>query len=365
MQASKELCSLLRIQYPILLSPMLNVSTPQLVASLSNRGGCGLYGAASSSAEDLTQIISNVRRLTTKPFGVNLFVPEPHDPVFSSQQSEAIAESHRLLNKFRDRLGMAPITSPRLQDTRELFEQQVDTVIQQNVPILSFHFGIPSEATLAKVKARGIVTIGTATNITEALELAIAGVDIICAQGSEAGGHRGTWITDDTETYRDGLVGLMAFIPEICSRVNVPVVAAGGIMSGAGIEAAMDLGAAGVQMGTAFLTTTESAASSAHKAAILDHTAKSTIVTQAFTGRAARALTTSPIPRELDRVQHLLPNTFCLMARDMYGEAKEHGVDELTPMFAGQGFHQARNLPAGDLFDALLSEARAAGVTFA
>ncbi|KAJ3185610.1 hypothetical protein HDU87_000234 [Geranomyces variabilis] len=355
--ARQLLCSLLQIEHPLLLAPMLNVSTPSLVAAASNSGGLGIYGASSSSPADLVRIIGEIRSLTAKPFGINLFVPEPHNPSFTAAQTRAVEQAHVLLNKFRAEVGMSPTsTSPPIKDTRELFESQIDTIIAERVPVLSLHFGTPSAATFAKIKASKTVTIATATNVAEARELEQAGADIICAQGTEAGGHHGTFIGD----HRAGEIGLLALIPEICNAVTVPVVAAGGIMTGSAINAVMQLGAAGAQLGTAFLTCPESNASAAHVKILRDGSAQSTILTQAFTGRVARGLATSPIIEALDEVQQQLPNTFCLAARDLFAEAKKKGRPELSPMWAGQGFRQARELPAGELFEKLLSELKAA-----
>ncbi|KAJ3147874.1 hypothetical protein HDU86_007870 [Geranomyces michiganensis] len=382
MAARQLLCSLLQIEHPIILAPMLNISTPSLVAAVSNSGGLGIYGAASSTPADLVRIIADIRNLTAKPFGINLFVPEPHTPSFTTAQMQAVAQAHDLLNGFRAEVGMNPLTattsSPAgVNDTRELFEAQIDTVIAQKVPVLSLHFGLPSAGTLAKLKASKITTIVTATSVAEARHLANNGVDIICAQGSEAGGHRGTFIDDDGQRRACGSeVGTFALIPDICNAVNnkLPVVAAGGVMTGSAINAAMELGAGGAQLGTAFLMCTESNASAEHRSAILDAsyvqstttmtTTTTTVLTQAFTGRVARALTTSPIIDALGEVQRQLPNTFCLAARDLFAEAKKKGRHELSPMWAGQGFRRAREgLTAQELFQKLLSEMKTSPLT--
>lgn len=270
----------LGIKYPILQAGMAGgVTTPQLVAAVSNAGGLGTLGAAYMSPEQILTAIREIRRLTTHPFAVNLFIPT--EPIVST---ETIEQMNQRLQPYRTELGID--SPPRIVQYAESFAEQIQVILDEKVPIFSFTFGIPDSRTMQELKANETLVIGTATTFREALMLEQSGADMIVAQGSEAGGHRGTFAV----AFEEALVGTMALIPQIVDRVNVPVIASGGIMDGRGIMASLALGASGVQMGTAFLTCTESGAHPAYKEAVLNSTEESTQITRAFSGRPARGI---------------------------------------------------------------------------
>lgn len=243
------LTTLLNITYPIIQAPMAGgFTSPELVANVCNAGGLGSLGAAYMQPEAIRAAIKKIRELTTKPFNVNLFIPEPHHA--SEQQIAAMHDklaevASIFIKQYR------PITSPYAQ----FFDEQMAVLIEEKIPIFSFTFGMLADNWIEKLKKINILLIGTATTLTEAQLLADKEIDVIVAQGSEAGGHRGTFIGKAD----DALIGNFALIPQITDKINKPIVAAGGIMDGRGIVAAQVLGASGVQMGTAFLSCPEAA----------------------------------------------------------------------------------------------------------
>ncbi len=275
-----RLTELLGIQYPLLQAPMAGgPTTPELVAAVSNAGALGNIGASHLRAAALRDQIRAVRALTDQPFGVNLFVVD--EPTVSMDE---IVHAQTLLAPYRAELGIA--TPPPPDHFAQSFAEQLAVVLEERVPVFSFTFGVPSKDDLRRLRDNGTFVIGTATTVAEGMQLEEAGVDVICGQGSEAGGHRGTFADD----FERGLIGTMALTPQLVESVSVPVIAAGGIMDGRGIAAALALGAVGAQMGTAFLVTQESGAHPKHKAAILASGEDLTTLTRVFSGRPARAL---------------------------------------------------------------------------
>lgn len=268
-----------RVEHPVVQAGMAGgPTTPRLVAAVSEAGGLGTLGAAYMTPGAIRTAIEDVRALTRKPFAVNLFVPEPFDP--SLYDPEEIGAS---LAAYREELR---IEVPEELSYVQSFEDQLAVVLEARVSVFSFTFGVPEKAHLDALREAGIVTAGTATTVREAVTVEAAGVDAVAAQGAEAGGHRGTFLG----SYEAGLVGTMALVPQVVDAVGIPVLAAGGIMDGRGLAAALALGAGGAQMGTAFLSCTESGAHEGYKRAVLAATEEETTVTHAFSGKAARGL---------------------------------------------------------------------------
>ncbi len=241
---------------------------------MSNAGGLGGLGGATLEPETLRGAIRRVRELTDKPFAVNLFAP--HDRPEPS--AETVAAVDGVLAPWRAELGL-----PNPERTGSLvppdhYDAQVAVVLEESVPVFSFTFGLPP---LAALKEAGTVVLGTVTTPEEAEQLEAAGVDAVVAQGSEAGGHRGTF----AGPFEEALVGTLALVPQVVDRVSVPVVAAGGIADGRGIAAALALGASGAQLGTAFLVCPESGIVDAYREAILGASASATVLTRIYSGR--------------------------------------------------------------------------------
>lgn len=275
---------LLNIEYPIIQAPMAGgVTTPELVASVSNAGGLGMVGAGYMEPDQLRMQIREIKKLTDRPFGVNLFIPSE----FQISNLDFDLAFNRL-QPIRDELNIKE-EIPVLPDSKEdhvKFPQLLDVIIGEKVPICSFTFGIPKEEVISKLKREGVILVGTATSVNEAEMNENAGMDIVVGQGSEAGGHRGTF----SEGGGDHLIGVMSLIPQITDRVSIPVIAAGGIMNGKGVMASLCLGAKGVQMGTAFLTCKESGAHKVYKQAVLQANDSDTVLTRAFSGKWARGI---------------------------------------------------------------------------
>jgi nitronate monooxygenase len=338
---------LLGTRYPIVQAPMAGgFTTPELVAAVSNAGALGSIGGAMLPPETLREAIRATRALTDRPFGVNLFAPlEPERP-----SEEAVDAIQGLLDRFRADLGLvrpAEVPSPPPPGT---VEAQLAVVAEERVPVFSFTLGVPP---LGPVREAGAVVLGTATTVGEAVELEGLGVDAVVLQGSEAGGHRGTFRVP----FDQGSIGGMALVPQVVDQVDVPVVLAGGIMDGRGIAAALALGAEGVQLGTAFLTCSESGTPAPYRQALAEAGADSTAVTALLSGRPARAIRTELLAAVESSGLEPLPFPLQGLAMaDIRAAAAQQGYPELLFLLAGQGVGLARRVPAGELVEALAAE---------
>lgn len=352
MKLDTLLTARLRIRYPIFQAPMAGgAATPALVAAVADAGGLGFLGCAYATSADIAAAVADVRARTDGPFGINLFAPQPvpEMPVDGMDAIEWVARYHR-------ELSLPPPTSPTPRP--DPFEGQMPAVLASGAAVFSFTFGIPAAEHLAAARERGMLVVGTATTVEEALALERAGVDAIVAQGSEAGAHRGTFGAD----FGAAMIGTMALVPQMVDAVRVPVIASGGIMDGRGIAAALALGASAVQMGTAFLTSHESGTPDAHKEAILRAAEHDTRVTRAFSGRPARGIV-NRFMREVDPLegpQHCLP--FPLqnaLTRPLRTAAGKAGQADFLSLWAGQGLRLARRDAAGALVRRWVEEATA------
>jgi nitronate monooxygenase len=347
---------LLRIPHPIVQGPMGGgSSTPELVAAVSNAGGLGSLGAYQLQPEEIGLAIQDIRRRTDRPFALNLWVPRDQPlPRPAELEAERLAAARGVALPFRRELGLAEAWE--LPDTPlPDFERQVSALLDAAPPVFSFVFGIPPAAVLESARERGIVTIGTATTVDEAEALDAAGVDLICASGFEAGGHRGAFLRSATES----LVGTMALVPQVVSAVARPVIAAGGIADGRGVAAALALGAGAAQLGTAFLATAQSGASPLHREALFDPArTRQTMITRGASGRHARLIRNRYL-EALDRHEpQLLP--FPLqgaLMREVQRAALSAARPELLALYAGQAAPLHTHRDAAGLVDALVSEA--------
>jgi nitronate monooxygenase len=309
-----SLTRLLGIRLPIVLSPMAGPSTPRLAAAVSEAGGLGSLAGATLSPDELRTAIRQTRALTDAPFAVNVFAP------FPAPSAARVAEWAALTGMDPDLPSPPPWT----------VDEQIAVAASEGVAVLSFTFGIPG------VEGFDGVTMATATTVDEALALERAGIDVVVAQGFEAGGHRGSFLLPPDEN----LVGSLALVPQVVDAVTVPVVAAGGIADGRGIAAVLTLGAAGAQLGTAFIATDESAATEEHRSAL----GAETTISRVWTGRHARGVRSADVDM-LER-SGLEPPDFPL-ARFLF---------PAQILLAGQSGRLARRLPAGELVRELESE---------
>nr|HEX4316731.1 nitronate monooxygenase [Kofleriaceae bacterium] len=339
--------SLFGARYPLVQAPMAGgPDTPALAAAVGDAGGLGSIGCAYLTVAKIEAAAAEVRRLTARPFAINLFV-RGDEPGAAAVAAE-VAVSLPIVRAFRRELGLAGDPPPAAPMPR--FDDQLEAVLRIAPPVFSFTFGIVTRDHVAALRARGIAIVGTATTVDEGDALDELGVDAISAQGSEAGGHRGTF----AGRFEDALVGTMTLVPQLARRTRRPVLAAGGIMDGAGIRAAMALGAAGVQLGTAFMCCPEAGTAPAHRAALA--TARHTVVTRAFSGRPARGIRN----RMTDAYEAVTPPAFPHQQRltgELRSAASAAGRTDVMQLWAGQGAPLVRALPAGELVATLAREA--------
>ncbi|SDW66163.1 nitronate monooxygenase [Marininema mesophilum] len=337
----------LNLSIPIIQAGMAGgITSPELVATVSNLGGLGTLGAGYLSPEKIRKSIHAIREKTSRPFSVNLFIPSPHHV-----DTASIARMKKHLQSFEGALGVSQLEKTPNQELS--FSDQVAVVLEEKVPIFSFTFGIPSADILQELKKNQTFLIGTATTVEEAVVLEERGVDVIVAQGSEAGGHRGTFQPSETLP----LIGTVALVPQIVDQVSVPVIASGGIMDSRGVLASLTLGAAGVQLGSAFLTTIESNAHSQHKKALMESRDSSTMITTAFSGRPARGVHNQFI-EEMNSYSGTIPpypiqNNLTKPLRNI---AAQQDNPEFMSLFGGQAASLSRIESAKELIQRIEQE---------
>lgn len=346
-----DFCRKFGLSIPVVLAPMGGgPSTPELVAAVSNAGGLGSLAAAYSNAERIQQDIATIRKLTARPFAVNLFSPEAQLPL--NDGANAVSD---FLRPYHERLGLKAPELP--QKPIEDFAEQLDAVAKATPPIVSFTFGLLPAKASERLKSQGTYLMGTATTIEEARQLERAGVDAVIAQGSEAGAHRGTFAVPAEEA----LIGTVALVPQAVDALRVPVIASGGIMDGRGLVAALALGASAVQMGTAFLACKEAGTNAAHREALKREHDSRTTLTRAFSGRMARGLSNEFIERwnaaGMTHLPYPWQNAFTQSMRRAAATAKDAG---LLSLWAGQGVGMLRETTAEQLMKELEKEMKQA-----
>jgi nitronate monooxygenase len=340
----------LKIQLPIIQAPMAGVSTPAMAAAASNAGALGSIGVGASSAIEARKMIAAIREQSSRPFNVNVFC---HQPARANAAVEA-AWIERLRPEF-ERFNARPP-----QELGEIYKSFVEDddmlalLLAEKPHVVSCHFGLPSLDRIRALRDAGIILLASATQLAEAHECEKAGVHAIVAQGYEAGGHRGVF----DSSVQDDRLGTLALTRLLVRQVNLPIIAAGGIMDGAGIKAALQLGASAAQLGTAFIATAESAADAGFRAALASEAAHHTVVTRAISGRLARGL----------------PNRFTQLGQDiqaadipaypiaydagkaLHAAAKAAGEWSYGAQWAGQGAPLVRTLPIAELIAQLANE---------
>jgi nitronate monooxygenase len=343
------------LDLPIVLAPMGGAGTVRLAAAVSEAGGTGILPCAYSTPDAIASDIAELRSLTKRPFGVNLFVEaQPY-----ARDEVRIARAHAALQPYRAELGIGLPATPA--PPPEHYAAQLDAVIASRPDVFTFTFGIPDAATLARFREAGIFTLGTATTVAEARALREAGVDGIFAQGSEAGAHRGTFLAN----VEDSLVGTLALVPQVIDATGLPVIAAGGIGDGRGIAAVLALGATAAALGTSFLLADESGIAAAYRAALRGARAEHTVLTRVFSGRTARGIP-NRATAEICDPDDLAPYPFQnAMTRDIRTAAAKSDNPEFLSLWAGQAAPLAREAPAAEIVAALMREARAAAGTVA
>jgi nitronate monooxygenase len=329
---------LLGIDLPIVQAPMAGVQGSALALAVSNAGGLGSLPCALLSLEVMQRELAAVRAGTTRPFNVNFFChPSP------APDATREAAWRAVLARYYAEAGIAN-RDPPPQPARAPFDAKMaDAIAEFEPPVVSFHFGLPEAALLTRVRRWGAKILSSATTVEEARWLEDRGVDVIIAQGLEAGGHRAMFLSSDVSRQ----IGTMALVPQLVDAVKVPVIAAGGIADARGVAAAVALGAAGVQVGTAYLLSSEATTSEVHRAALQSEAAVTTAVTNVFTGRPARSIV-NRLVRELGPMTDTAP-AFPLAAAalgPLRAWAESQGSGDFSPLWAGQFAAACRSAPA-------------------
>jgi nitronate monooxygenase len=354
------LCDRLGIEHPILQSGMGGIAGPELVAEVSRAGALGVLAGLSLPGTELRARIRRVRELTDRPFGVNLWLHSelrpPTDP--ATVPDHTLKGAQGMLNRFRERLHI-PLRLERPDPFPDLVDEALEVVLEEGVPVLSTALGTPDLPLIRRFFARGIKIVAMVATVTDARAAAGAGVDVIVAQGYEAGGHRSTGAKMGSP--ESAGIGTAALVPQIVDAVNVPVVAAGGIADGRGLAAALALGASGVLLGTRFVATRESMAQEFYKKALLENEADATTVTDAFSGLYARALRNTYAQEYADAGAPVLPPMLQRnAAADVFAASAAQNDGSYVPMWSGQSVGLIRDLPgAADVVEAIVREAHA------
>jgi nitronate monooxygenase len=336
---------LLDIELPIIQAPMAGVQNSTLALAVSEAGGLGSLPCALLSLDSMRTELTTITAGTRRPFNVNFFC---HPPLTHTAEREAAWRA--ALAPYYHEYGV-DVAAVLAGPGRVPFQADAADVLEAfRPPVVSFHFGLPPAPLLARVRAWGSKILASATTVDEARWLEAQGVDAIIAQGLEAGGHRGSFLSDDLTRQ----AGTFALVPQVVQAVKLPVIAAGGIADAKGVAAAMALGAAGVQVGTTYLLCPEVATSAAHRAALKSEAARHTALTNLFTGRAARAIV-NRLMRELGPISAVAPPfPFATAAiAPLRAKAESQGSGDFSPLWAGQNTSGCREIPARELTHAL------------
>ena len=350
MWPERRLLDLIGIELPVIQAPLAGGNGSAMVIAVSEAGGlgslpCGMLDTTKTRAE-----IGYIRQHTTKPINVNFFCHTPPQP-----DSDCDTRWKERLAEYYVEFGLDPSASAPAVN-RAPFDEAMCEVVEEHKPeVVSFHYGLPEQALLDRVKASGCLVLSSATTVEEARWLEDHGCDAIIAQGFEAGGHRGMFLTDDIATQP----GTFALVPQVVDAVKVPVIAAGGIGDGRGIAAAFALGAAGAQIGTAYLFTPESVITDLHRAALLTARDDQTALTNVFSGRPARGLM-NRVMREVGPMSELAP-AFPKAGQalaPLKAKAEAAGSCDFSLLWSGQAAGLGREIGAGDLTRELAAEAQ-------
>jgi nitronate monooxygenase len=351
MWPDRRIIELFKTEFPIVLAPMAGVMDAELVIAAAQGGALGSLPCAMLSAEKAREQINIIRQRVSAPVNMNFFC---HQPVDADPAREAGWKKQ--LEAYHQELGLDP-AAPSTAANRAPFDAASCEVVEELKPeVVSFHFGLPDQALLRRVKAAGCLVMGSATIVREAIWLEENGADIIIAQGAEAGGHRGMFLTENIAEQP----GTFALVPQVVDAVHVPVIAAGGIADGRGIAAAFALGAAGVQIGSAYLRCPESKVIAAARVALAQARDDSTVITNVMTGRPARGVA-NRVMREVGPISAhapAFPHAATALG-PLKVAAEKLGKVDFTNLWAGQAVRMGREMPAAELTRALAGSALA------
>jgi nitronate monooxygenase len=357
-----KLCDLLSIQYPIVQAGMAGgPTTPELVAAVSNGGGLGILAASRLTSEQLIEAIHKIKSLTNRPFGVNLLLAPPE------QGNQDVVATQHFLDKFRQELNIPSSTeATQMTDIKlppSTIAAHFEIILKEKIPVLSVGLGDPTNL-VEKAHDSNIKVMAMITTVEEAVRVVEGGVDIVVAQGSEAGGHRSTFQLNTDYGEEVPMIGTLALVPQVVDAVSsssssIPIVAAGGIMDGRGLVASLALGAAGVLIGTRFMVARESGTFQAYQERMLAAKETETIITRSFTGRPARAIRNQFIEEyHKSGNEPLAWPLQALAADDIYKVAQRRGETEYFPLLAGQGLRLLkRNQSAAEIIEEIVADA--------
>jgi nitronate monooxygenase len=354
------LCDVLGIEVPVLQSGMGGVAGPELVAAVSQAGGLGILAGLELPPERIRESIRAVRRLTDRPFGVNLWLHgEMRPPLdMAAVPDRQVAAVQAVLNGFRERLGLPP-SHARPASLPDVIDAGIEVILDERVPVFSIALGDPGADLVRRCHGRGVKVIAMVGNVADARTVATSGLDALVAQGTEAGGHRSTWARLPSRD--DGAVSTMALVPQVVDAVRVPVIAAGGIADGRGLAAALALGAQGVMLGTRFVATREATVPEFRKKAVLEAESDATTITRSVTGLWARYLRNTYVSEYDASGAPVLPALVQSQAAgDIFRDAARREDPAWLPMATGQSAGLVRDLPgAADVVASIVREARA------
>jgi len=335
------LSQLLGTTFPVLQAPMAGVQGSALAIAVSNAGGLGALPCAMLSPEALRKELAAIRAQTDRPFNVNFFTHTPPPP----DAAREAAWRERLAPYFAE-LGVDPASVPSGPGRLPFNAEAAELLAEFRPRVVSFHFGLPAPELLARVRSWGAKVLSSATTVEEARWLEAHGVDAVIAQGAEAGGHRGMFLSQDIHTQ----IGTLALVRQVAEAVRVPVIAAGGIADAQGVAAAFAMGAAGVQVGTSYLLCPEATTTALHRAALRSEAVRVTALTNVFTGRPARGIV-NRVVRELGPIDDAAP-AFPQAAPAMgvlRARAESLGRSDFSPLWAGQNASGCKEIPAAEL----------------
>ncbi|MFJ9826373.1 NAD(P)H-dependent flavin oxidoreductase [Streptomyces sp. NPDC101160] len=356
-----RLGELLSLELPIVQGPFGGgLSSVELTVAVSEGGGLGSYGAHVLAPDGITALVARLKAATDRPFAVNLWVPQEGEPGPDTDPA-ALGRHLDRIRPYYDELGVTAPSTAGLASVLAAhpdFDAQLDALIAAAPPVVSLVMGLPPARLVTAARRQGIVLIGTATTVAEAVALEAAGVDVVVASGSDAGGHRGAFL----RPVRESLVGTFSLVPQVADAVAVPVVAAGGIADGRGVAAALALGADAVQIGTGFLATRESGASPVHRRALGTPEARTTVLTRVFSGRTARGIPNRFVRDMTAHEEHVPPYPLQnALMQPIRRAAAAQDRPEYVNLWAGQAAGLSRpGVPAAEYLAALAADADAA-----
>lgn len=352
MYSHRKLLEQLGVRHPIVQAPMAGVATPKLAAAVTNAGGLGSLGIGASTTAQARDMIEKTQALTAGPFNVNVFC---HQPARRNAEAEAVWVQY-LAPLFAEAGSEPPSSLDEIYTSFIEDGKTLEILLELKPAVVSFHFGIPSAQCISALQEAGIFTMATATCPAEAAAIETAGIDAIVAQGIEAGGHRGIFNSNET----DERLSTMVLVRLLARQTALPIIAAGGIMDGYGMKAALESGASAVQMGTAFVLCPESSANDAYRETLKSERASQTRLTKVLSGRPARGIVNRLISfgEEKGSVPPAdYPVTYDA-TKHLNAAASKLGNHEFAAHWAGQGASMARELPAADLVELIVEESR-------